>query len=202
MPFIDIISPTDASAKLERIYQQVKGPHGQVDMVLQVHSLRPHTLEGHMVLYKSVLHHTANKLPAWFLEAIGVLVSRINACEYCDLHHSEGLRKLLNNTNMSFEDYSSALGKAEPAEPFNRQQQAALAYAAQLTRAPGSVTQADIDLLKEQGLSDGEILEINQVASYFAYANRTVTGLGVTIGSEALGLSPQSGDGREGWQHD
>jgi len=35
------------------------------------------------------------------------------------------------------------------------------------------------------GLSDGQILEINQVAAYFAYANRTVLGLGVTSESES-----------------
>ena len=45
---------------------------------------------------------------------------------------------------------------------------------------------------------DGEILEVNQVAAYFAYANRTVTGLGVSTEGEKLGLSPDDGDG---WEH-
>ena len=31
---------------------------------------------------------------------------------------------------------------------------------------------------------NGEILEVNQVAGYFAYANRTVLGLGVTLKDE------------------
>jgi uncharacterized protein YciW len=34
--------------------------------------------------------------------------------------------------------------------------------------------------MRAAGLTDGEILEVNQVAAYFAYANRTVSGLGVT----------------------
>lgn len=58
-----------------------------------------------------------------------------------------------------------------------------------------------VDALRSQGLDDGEILEINQVAAYFAYANRTVLGLGVTTEGDVLGLSPGDGKGPDDWQH-
>lgn len=35
----------------------------------------------------------------------------------------------------------------------------------------------------EAGLSDAEILDANQVAAYYAYANRLVDGLGVRLES-------------------
>ena len=38
--------------------------------------------------------------------------------------------------------------------------------------------------LREAGWDDGEILEINQVCAYFAYANRTVLGLGCSTEGE------------------
>ena len=76
MTFIKVISPQQASGRLEKIYKRVKAPDGQVDNVLQVHSLRPHTLEGHMGIYKAALHHSGNLLPEWYLEAVGVLVSK------------------------------------------------------------------------------------------------------------------------------
>ena len=75
MPYIKVISPSKATGRLKKIYDLVTGPGGQVDNVLQIHSLRPHTLEGHMGLYKAVLHHPRNSLAKWFLEAIGVRVS-------------------------------------------------------------------------------------------------------------------------------
>jgi len=202
MPYINVIPPGDAGGKLENLYQQVRGPGGQVDQVLQIHSLRPHTLEGHMALYKAVLHHPRNKLPLWFLEAVGVLVSRLNGCGYCDRHHTTGLRRLMEKSAMSFEDYDRALQQPMPGVPFSPTEQAALGYAAKLTHTPAEIEQADIDYLKEQGMSDGEILELNQVASYFAYANRSVTGLGVSIEGEVLGLSPQPGEGDDTWRHD
>ena len=64
-----------AKGRLKSIYERVKGPDNKVDNVLRLHSLRPHTLQGHMTLYKSVLHHSGNTLPKWYLEALGVYVA-------------------------------------------------------------------------------------------------------------------------------
>lgn len=55
--------------------------------------------------------------------------------------------------------------------------------------------------LRDAGLNDGEILEINQVASYFAYVNRTVLGLGVTTAGDVLGLSPGELADASNWRH-
>ena len=49
---------------------------------------------------------------------------------------------------------------------------------------------SDVERLRTAGFSDGEILEINQVVAYFAYANRTVQGLGATTEGETLGYHP------------
>lgn len=198
MSFISVIEPAQAAEELERLYRQVAGPGGQVDRVLQIHSLRPHGLTGHMALYKAALHHRNNEVPEWFLEAIGVLVSRVNGCDYCDRHHTVGMMRLLGGSGT---DYDRALGQDPPAAPFTRAEQLALGYALKLTRAPSSITSDDVEQLRSVGWSDGQILEINQAASYFAYANRTVSGLGVNAEGEKLGYSPSSGDGEEAWKH-
>jgi uncharacterized peroxidase-related enzyme len=198
MPYIKVINPKHASGRLAKIYQQVSGPGGQVDNVLQIHSLRPHSLEGHMALYKAALHHPRNKLPTWFLESIGVLVSLLNNCAYCARHHGAGLERLLQKENKNYREYRAQLDQEQPGEPFTVAEQAALAYARKLTLDPGGIGQADIDALRAEGLKDGQILEINQVSGYFAYANRTVTGLGVDTAGEVLGLSP---DDTQDWHH-
>jgi len=198
MPFIDVIGPEAARGKLSRIYQQVSGPGVQVDNVLQIHSLRPHSLEGHMALYKAVLHHPSNKLPTWFLEAVGVLVSLLNDCSYCAKHHSAGMKRLMRREPEKFERCMEQLQEDAPGKPFTEAEQAALAYAKKLAERPGDIDDYDIQSMRAAGLSDGKILEINQVASYFAYANRTVTGLGVHTEGEELGLSPTD---EQDWQH-
>ena len=201
MTFIKVISPQQASGRLEKIYKRVKAPDGQVDNVLQVHSLRPHTLEGHMAIYKAALHHNGNLLPEWYLEAVGVLVSNLNACAYCAGHHAVGLRRLLEAESLDFEAYFVALQKDVPGDPFTAREQLGLTYARKLTHTPGQIEATDIDVLREADFDDGEILELNQVAAYFAYANRTVTGLGVNPEGEALGQSPVTGDDKSGWSH-
>ncbi len=201
MAFINIIPVEQAAGRLEKIYRRIQAPDGQVDNVLQVHSLRPHTLEGHMAIYKAVLHHSSNVLPEWYLEAVGVLVSRLNGCDYCAAHHAVGLRRLLKADGKDQDAYIKALELDAPDEPFTTREQSGLAYASQLTQTPGQTTAADINALRDAGFDDGEILELNQVAAYFAYANRTVSGLGVNTSGEVLGQSPASGDDDSGWSH-
>lgn len=201
MAFIDVIPPPQASGRLEKIYKRVQALDGQVDNVLQVHSLRPHTLEGHMAIYKAVLHHTGNRLPEWYLEAVGVLVSRLNGCGYCAGHHTAGLLRLLKAASLDHKAYIAALDYMDPVEPFTQREQQGLRYARKLTHTPGQIEASDIIALQEAGFDDGEILELNQVAAYFAYANRTVTGLGVSPQGEILGQSPQTGENDSGWSH-
>ena len=68
MSWIKTIPFNEAEGKLKRIYEKVAGPDGNIDNVLAIHSLRPHSLEGHMRLYKNVLHKSNNTVPKWFLE--------------------------------------------------------------------------------------------------------------------------------------
>jgi uncharacterized peroxidase-related enzyme len=200
MSWIDIATKEQAEGRLRELYERVAGPGGKVDNVLQVHSLRPHTLEAHMALYKSVLHHSENKLPRWLLETIGVYVSLLNGCTYCVEHHFAGLSKLLKNDDR-LQQIRRALETDNFEEAFEQREQTILNYARQLTRSPGESCQTAIDELRAAGLDDGEILEVNQVVSYFAYVNRTVLGLGVTTEGDTLGLSPNDSANLKDWQH-
>ncbi len=56
-----------------------------------------------------------------------------------------------------------------------------LHYAEKLTKEPGSVAEADVKALRRAGFGDEEILQINLVVSYFNFANRIVSGLGVQL---------------------
>lgn len=201
MTFIKTISPEEATGKLKILYGRVKGPDGRVDNILAAHSLRPASLEGHMAIYKNVLHHNANRVPKWLLETIGVYVSLLNRCAYCVDHHFEGLKRLLND-DAKANALKSALTADDPcAADLTGREKAALDYSAALTKTPSAIDQSHIEKLRDAGWDDGEILEINQVAAYFAYANRTVLGLGVTTKGDTLGLSPNNSDDESDWGH-
>lgn len=56
-----------------------------------------------------------------------------------------------------------------------------LDHALLLTRAPAQVDEGDVEALRGAGLDDGEILDVNQVTAYYAYANRVADGLGLEV---------------------
>jgi uncharacterized peroxidase-related enzyme len=200
MNWINVVGKGQATGRLQNLYERVAGPGGTVDNVLQVHSLRPHTLEAHMALYKSVLHHSGNKLPKLLLETIGIYVSLLNGCAYCVEHHFAGLGRLLQDDNR-LREIRHALETGVFEKAFGPRERAILGYARQLTQSPGEIREAAIEEMRVSGLDDGRILEVNQVVSYFAYVNRTVLGLGVTTEGDTLGLSPGDSADPENWQH-
>jgi len=200
MSYIKTISYDEADGKLKRLYDRVKGPDNNVDNVLMVHSLRPHTLKGHMELYKCVLHHNENSFPKWYLEALGTYVSHLNNCKYCVDHHAVGLKKNLND-DIKFETIYRAIKNDELEHVLNEKEIAGAEYAFKLTKEHQSISKTYIESLRNRGFDDGEILEVNQLVSYFNYVNRMVVGLGVDTVGDIIGLSPNNNDENENWSH-
>ena len=201
MSWIDTIAYEKADAKLKALYDRVKGPNNNVDNIMMMHSLRPHTMEGHMAIYKYVLHHRDNTIDKWFLETLGVWVSTLNKCEYCVEHHFAGLKRLLNDNEKATQIRSAIdTNKIEEA-PLENCQKTAMEYARKLTNNPGSIREESVEKLRADGYTDGEILEINQVCAYFSYANRTVLGLGCSTEGDVLGLSPNNNNDPNDWGH-
>ena len=200
MSWIRRIEYPDSDGYLRELYDRVKGPDDRIDNVMKAHSLRPHTMEGHSALYKSVLHHTGNALPTWLLEAVGVYTSLCNDCDYSVQHHFAGLSRLLDDQPRADAIYK-ALAAGRPEDAFSGKELAFLQYAAKLTREPGGLAEADLAPMRAAGADDGEIFEVNQVCAYFNYSNRLLNGLGITTDGDVLGLSPPDTGDLDDWRH-
>ncbi len=201
MTWINTISYAAATGKLRKLYDRVKGPDDNVDNIMMAHSLRPHSMEGHMALYKYVLHHTGNTLPKWFLEALGVYVSALNKCDYCVDHHFGGFKRLLGDDARA-EAFLAAAKAGKIADmPLENMEKLAMVYGKLLAQNPSAITETHIIGLRDAGFDDGQILEINQVCAYFCYANRTVLGLGCSTNGDIIGLSPNNSDNPDDWSH-
>ena len=85
MAWIEVIDEAEVEARgghLARLYRAAVDEHtGRVDNVLQIHSLRPRTLDGHLRLYHAVMREPAG-LSTREREAIAVVVSAANGCRY------------------------------------------------------------------------------------------------------------------------
>jgi uncharacterized peroxidase-related enzyme len=200
MTWIKTISYNESTGKLRQVYDRLTGPKEYLDNIITIHSLRPHSLEGHMKLYKNILHHTGNSLDKSILEMLGVYVSFLNDCTYCIEHYFVGLKRLLKNDSRA-QKIKEAFEQDNLDGNFSQLELSLLRYAKILTLTPQETNESLISDMRSKGLTDGEILEVNQVISYFNYANRTVLGLGVTTKGDILGLSPGESEDPDNWTH-
>ncbi len=191
--WIRMIADEDADATLKRMLDKVRTPHGTVDNVMRVHSLRPHTMEGHVVLYKSVLHNPDNVLPFWFLEIVASYTSILNTCDYSLAHHFTNARRLIDDDDRA-DVIDVALRAGRPEDVFEGKELALLNYVGKLTTAVATMDEADMAPLRDAGCDDGEILEVNQVCAYFNYSNRLLNGLGVTTAGDTIGYYKKDAD--------
>lgn len=184
--WIKMIPEAEATGVLKELYVRAMTPHGTVDNVMKVHSLRPNTLAGHVALYRSVLHSPELALPLWFLEVVASYTSILNRCAYSLTHHFANVRRLLDDADRA-QRIHAALQDLQPEREFSGKELAALRYATKLTTDVANMREEDVLSLKQAGCDDGEILELNQVIAYFNYSNRVLNGLGVTTAGDAIG---------------
>jgi uncharacterized peroxidase-related enzyme len=185
--WIRMISDDEADAGLLDVLALARTPHGTVDNVMRVHSLRPNTMRGHVILYRAALHDDANTLPAWLQEVISSYVSMLNDCPYSLANHWKNAAHLIGDSARAAAIHA-ALQARKPEAALEGAELALLRYAEKLTLAPGRMVEADVAALREAGLDDGQILEANQIIGYFNYVNRLLNGLGVSTAGDIVGF--------------
>ena len=184
--WIEMLTDEQASDNVRQIFNKARTPHGTLDNVMRVHSLRPETMLGHLALYQSVLHSKDLTLPMWFLEVIACYVSLLNQCNYSFTHHWDNAEKLINDSRRA-QNVRHALENDILGDIFQGKEQELLGYAKKLTSSVQTMQETDIIKLQKAGVMDGEILEVNQVVAYFNYSNRLLNGLGVSTAGDVVG---------------
>ena len=185
--WIKMISDEDADEELTEVLNLARTPHGTVDNVMRVHSLRPNTMKGHVTLYRAALHDESNTIPMWFQETISSYVSILNDCPYSYANHWKNAAHLMQDPTKA-KQVEIALNAKKPKSHFIGAELVMLEYTEKLTLKPGEMVETDVIKLRENGVDDGQILELNQIIGYFNYVNRLLNGLGVTTSGDTVGF--------------
>ena len=185
--WIKMISDKDADKELSEVLNLARTPHGTVDNVMRVHSLRPSTMKGHVTLYRAALHDESNTIPMWFQETISSYVSILNDCPYSYANHWKNAAYLMQDPTKA-NQVEIALNAKKPESHFVGAELAMLEYTEKLTLKPGKMVETDVIKLRDGGVDDGQILELNQIIGYFNYVNRLLNGLGVTTSGDTVGF--------------
>lgn len=181
-----MLSDEEADAALTAAFDEARTPHGTLDNVMRVHSLRPATLKGHVTLYRAALHDPGNTLPLWLQETIASYVSALNACAYSYANHFKNARHLMADDTKA-DRIEAGFKTGDFSGALDAKGAALMVYTRKLTLTPGAMEEADVIALRAAGCDDGEILEANQIIGYFAYVNRQLNGLGVTTAGDVVG---------------
>ena len=144
-----------------------------------------------MTLYKTELQYRDNTIPKWFLETIGVYVSKINNYQCCIDHYLTGLKKLLKKEDL-FQKIELNLTFVSFCKIFDNKFEKALNYIKNLAKDPKAISKVHIKSLREVGFTDEVILKINQLIICFSCAVRIILGLGISIENNIFGLYPNN----------
>ena len=175
MVWIRTIAEGDAEGELKSAYNKVGTARGAVANVFKAQSLDPRSLEAHLGLYLSLMFGQG-PLSRKQREMIAVVVSAENECGYCVAYHSDALSNYVKN-----EAWVSELVKNRGSAPLEPKEKAIVNHATLLARNPHRITEQDVEILRREGLSDEEVLQLTEIAAYFNFANCLVHGLGVNL---------------------
>lgn len=180
MAWIRVVGPEMADGPLSAVYDKILGARGKLSNIMAVHSLKPRAMERHLGLYLSIMFGRSG-LERAEKESIAVVVSAANGCHYCVRHHAEALLHFRHDR-----DWVDSLARDYRDTDLTERLRAMLDYAVHLTRSPAAMNEGHVNGLREAGLTDSDILEVNLVTSYFNFVNRIAMGLGVEFTPEEL----------------
>ena len=180
MSWIDEIDVDEAEGRLAETYAALVRQRGKVSNILKVHSLNPEALGNHLDLYMTLMFGKSG-LSREEREAVAVVVSAANDCEYCVAHHMGSLQHYIDD-----EDTLTRLKTADGLETLEPRLSNIVRHAEKLTNAPVAMTESDLGELRAVGLSDKDILDLTLIVGYFNFVNRVALGLGVGWSADEL----------------
>ena len=135
---------------------------------------RPDLLKASWSLLRGVL--VEGQLPGSLKQMIATVVSQQNGCRYCTLTHTGAMVAM----GVSEEVVHSCTSDPELAEVPDPQR-SILLFSLKAAGSPSDITTADVDGLREQGLSEGEILEVGMMASLCNFINTWAEVSGIPV---------------------
>ena len=174
MTWIRTIAWEQADGVLKDAYDWQAARLGEPAEFTQLGSLYPEMVEERLQLYKTVEACPSDLSPIE-AQAVCLVTSVLNGTAHC----ASGLRLKLIGLGCSPEIIEALEANPTSPQTGDPRLDALAAHAAKLTSSPTEMTAEDLDVMRAHGLSDLDLLDVNNRVAYYNYTNRVVMGLGL-----------------------
>jgi uncharacterized peroxidase-related enzyme len=181
--YIKTLEPEEASGEIAALYQGEIASRGAVMQATQCWSARPDV----MMPIENLLDQIRDGFSLGLLNfrLITFVAARFVPSSYCAHVYFRSLSGMIGREQALavHRDYRNA--------GLSAQQVGMLDYAAQISRDASKITAADIQALRELGLSDLNIADIALAASFRNFMSRYFDAVGATVEPEFLDADPE-----------
>ena len=174
MAWIRTISWEDSEGVLKDAYDWQAEKLGEPAEFTKLGSLYPELVDERLRLYVSVEGCPSGLSPVE-RQAVCLVTSLLNGTAHC----ASGLRLVLEGVGCPPDVIAAIDAEPEAPRTGDARLDALTEHAAKLTLRPTEMTAEDLDLLRSHGLSDLDLLDLNNRVAYYNYTNRIVMGLGL-----------------------
>lgn len=168
MAFIGTVPVDEATGEVRAMYERAQARSGYVPNYSKAFSLRPEVNAGWQALLASV---RANLDPRRY-ELVTLAAARAMRSSYCSLVHGGILRERFYTAP---ELAAIVDGRAGPLSPADA---AMMAFAEQVARDASRITAADVQALRDHGLSDTEIFDVVAAAAARSFFSKVLDAVG------------------------
>ena len=136
---------------------------------------QPEILRQRSAAFNAIMYAPGG-LPRAERELSTTVVSRLNGCVYCASVHAQRFEQLAKRNDVIRQVF------ADPHSAGTTKREEAIArFSAALTERPNEIDAAQLQELREAGLTDAEILDLIHSIAIFAWANRLMLNLGEPV---------------------
>jgi uncharacterized peroxidase-related enzyme len=187
--WVTTVAPGEADGLLKEAYDWQAQRLGEPTEYTQLGSLHPELVYERLRLYK-VIDQLESGLTDAEKHAVVYVTSVLNETPHC----ASGARHKLKLEGVSDELVAQLADNPLAGGTGSARLDEIVRYTAILTRSPGAIGEHHIDDLRRVGLSDADIVALNNLAAYYSYTNRVATGLGLRSevpAAHAVGAAPR-----------
>jgi uncharacterized peroxidase-related enzyme len=182
MAFISTIAVAEATGEVRAMYEQAQARMGYVPNYTKLFSLHPEVYAA----WSNLLGNIRSHMDPRRYELVTLAAARAMRSSYCLLAHGAILRQQFYSA-----DHLASIARQPTTADLDPADLVMLDFADRITRDAASISEAEVQKMRDYGFNDGEIFDIAAAAAARCFFSKLLDALGAEPDSAYLQLDDQ-----------